>query len=39
MPVSDELEPVVARIRREVGPDDYVLPAQRWREPAGELRE
>jgi len=33
VPVSDELEPVVARIRRDVGPDDYVLPAQRWRNP------
>jgi site-specific recombinase XerD len=33
VPVSDELEPVVARIRRQVGPDEYVLPAQRSRNP------
>lgn len=33
IPVSDELAPVVDRIRWEVGADDYVLPAQRWRNP------
>jgi integrase len=33
IPVSDELAPVVDRIRWEIGPDEYVLPAQRWRNP------
>jgi site-specific recombinase XerD len=33
VPVSDELAPVVARIRFQLTPDDYVLPAQRWRNP------
>lgn len=31
--VTDELAPVVARIRSRLEPDDYVLPAQRWRNP------
>ena len=33
IPVVDELAPVVDRIRWELRPDDYVLPAQRWRNP------
>lgn len=33
VPVSHELAEVVAEIREAVGPDEYVLPAQRWRDP------
>jgi integrase/recombinase XerD len=33
IPVSEELAPVVDRIRSDVGADEYVLPAQRWRNP------
>ena len=33
VPVVAELRPVVADIRRELEADDYVLPAQRWRDP------
>ncbi len=33
VPVSEELEPVVSRIRRGVAEDEYVLPAQRSRNP------
>ena len=33
IPISDELAPIVADIQRVVEPDDYVLPAQRWRDP------
>ena len=33
IPVSDDLAPIVDRIRWVVGSDEYVLPAQRWRNP------
>jgi integrase/recombinase XerC len=33
IPVSDELAPVLAEIRTAVAFDEYVLPAQRWRDP------
>ena len=33
LPVTEELAPVAERIRTELDPDDYVLPAQRWRDP------
>jgi integrase/recombinase XerD len=33
IPVSDELASVVESIRIEVGSDEYVVPAQRWRDP------
>lgn len=33
IPISDELAPVADRIRNDFGPDEYVLPAQRWRDP------
>ena len=33
LPVLPELAPVVDEIRQNVGLDDYVLPAQRWRDP------
>jgi len=33
VPVSAELWPVVEEIRRSLNTDDYVLPAQRWRDP------
>ena len=33
VPVSEELAPVVDEIRKELAADDYVLPAQRWRDP------
>jgi integrase/recombinase XerC len=32
IPVTDELAPIVAEIRRNVAPDEYVLPAQRIRD-------
>jgi integrase len=43
VPVTPDLEPVVAEILRDVAPDEYVLPAQRWRDPGlnkrrGDLR-
>lgn len=31
VPINDDLVPVVADIRRTVGLDQYILPAQRWR--------
>jgi integrase/recombinase XerC len=34
VPVMAELLPVVEEIRRDVGPDEFVLPAQRWRDPS-----
>ena len=33
VPVIPELEPVVEEIREHVSPDEFVLPAQRWRDP------
>ena len=33
VPVLPELEPIVAEIREHLADDDYVLPAQRWRDP------
>lgn len=33
VPVPDELAPLVADLRRTLGPDDYVLASQRWRNP------
>jgi len=33
VPVLDDLKPVVEEIRANVGPDEFVLPAQRWRDP------
>lgn len=33
VPVIPELEPVIAEIRERVAPDEFVLPAQRWRDP------
>lgn len=33
VPVSEELEPLVGRIRRDVAVDEYILPAQRSRNP------
>jgi integrase len=33
IPVIADLEPIVQDIRENVGPDDYILPAQRWRDP------
>jgi integrase/recombinase XerD len=33
VPVKDEVAFVVERIRADVGPDEYILPAQRWRNP------
>jgi site-specific recombinase XerD len=33
IPVTEELVPVVQEIRRTLADDDYVLPAQRWRDP------
>src|SRR4051812_13205917 len=33
VPVPAELRPLVEELRRELEPDDYVLPAQRWRNP------
>jgi integrase/recombinase XerD len=38
VPVLPELEPVVREIRRTVGLDEYVIPAQRWRDPGANLR-
>ena len=32
VPVIADLEPIVAEIRENVGPDEYVLPAQRFRD-------
>jgi integrase/recombinase XerD len=33
LPVLPELRPIVAHIREQLEADDYVLPAQRWRDP------
>jgi integrase/recombinase XerD len=33
VPVAPELEPIVARIRMTLEPDDYVLPHQYWADP------
>ena len=33
VPVLPELEPIVADIREQLEDDDFVLPAQRWRDP------
>jgi integrase/recombinase XerC len=33
VPIIDELEPVAAEISENVAPDEYVLPAVRWRNP------
>lgn len=33
VPISAELSPVVREIRLTLDSDDYVLPAQRWRDP------
>lgn len=33
VPISAELSPVVREIRLTLESDDYVLPAQRWRDP------
>ena len=33
VPVLPELEPIVHEIRETVAPDEYVIPAQRWRDP------
>jgi len=33
IPVAPELEPIVARIRAALDPDDYVLPHQYWADP------
>ena len=33
IPVTEDLAPIVERLRRRLEPDDYVLPAQRWRDP------
>ncbi len=33
VPVTEELRPVVDEIRERLEADDYVLPAQRWRDP------
>ena len=33
LPVLPQLEPIVAHIRERLEDDDYVLPAQRWRDP------
>ena len=33
VPVIPELEPIVAEIVEHVAPDEFVLPAQRWRDP------
>lgn len=33
LPISEELSGVVREIRESLAPDDYVLPAQRWRDP------
>ncbi len=37
VPVLPELEPIVAEIREHLEDDDYVLPAQRWRDPGSNL--
>lgn len=33
IPIIPELEEIVREIREHVAPDEYVLPAQRWRDP------
>ena len=33
IPVLPELEPIAREIRETVAPDEYVIPAQRWRDP------
>jgi integrase len=33
IPVLPELEPIAGEIRETVAPDEYVIPAQRWRDP------
>jgi integrase len=39
VPVIPDLAPVVAEIREGVGEREYVLPAQRWRDPAFNSRQ
>jgi integrase/recombinase XerC len=34
VPVIADLEPIVKDIRENVGPEEFVLPAQRWRDPS-----
>lgn len=34
VPVIADLEPIVSEIKENVKPDEYVLPAQRWRDPS-----
>jgi len=36
VPVIADLEPIVAEIRANVAADEYVLPAQRWRDPTNQ---
>jgi integrase/recombinase XerD len=38
VPVLPELEPIAREIRATVAPDEYVIPAQRWRDPGSNLR-
>jgi hypothetical protein len=33
VPATLELVPILEEIRANVAPDEYVLPAQRWRDP------
>jgi integrase/recombinase XerD len=35
VPATLELVPILEEIRADVAPDEYVLPAQRWRDPGG----
>ena len=37
VPVLPELVPIAREIRANLAPDDYVLPAQRWRDPGSNL--
>jgi site-specific recombinase XerD len=38
VPVLPDLEPIVAEIRAHVAGDEYVLPAERWRDPGANTR-
>ncbi len=39
VPVIPDLAPIFAEIRQDVGQGEYVLPAQRWRDPAFNSRQ
>jgi integrase len=38
IPVLPELEPIAREICEAVAPDEYVIPAQRWRDPGADAR-